>query len=65
VTLFYVLAVVALGFHVQHGIFSGIQTLGWSSNSRERIIKVVSTVFAAVLTLGFISVPLAVTFGVV
>ncbi|GAA4989484.1 succinate dehydrogenase cytochrome b subunit [Pseudonocardia tropica] len=65
VTLFYVLAVVALGFHVQHGIFSGIQTLGWSSNSRERTIKVVSTVFAAVLTLGFISVPLAVTFGVV
>lgn len=65
VTLFYVLAVVALGFHVQHGIFSGIQTLGWNSNSRERTIKVVSTVFAVVLTLGFISVPLAVTFGVV
>lgn len=65
VTLFYVLAVVALGFHVQHGVFSGIQTLGWSSNSRERTIKVVSTVFAVVLTLGFISVPLAVTFGVV
>lgn len=65
VTLFYVLAVVALGLHVQHGIFSGIQTLGWSSAGRERPIKVVSTVFAVVLTLGFLSVPLAVTFGVV
>nr|WP_202968831.1 succinate dehydrogenase cytochrome b subunit [Pseudonocardia sp. EC080625-04] len=65
VTLFYVLSVVALGFHVQHGIFSGIQTLGWSSNSRERTIKTVATVFAVVLTLGFVSVPLAVTFGVV
>lgn len=65
VTLFYVLAVVSLGFHVQHGIFSGIQTLGWSSNRRERTIKLVATVFAVILTLGFISVPLAVTFGVV
>jgi len=65
VTLFYVLAVVALGLHVRHGIFSGMQTLGWSSNTRERTIKTVATVFAAVLTLGFISVPLAVTFGVV
>ncbi|MBC3190870.1 succinate dehydrogenase cytochrome b subunit [Pseudonocardia sp. C8] len=65
VTLFYVLAVVALGFHVRHGIWSGIQTLGLSTNSRERTIKAVSTAFAVVLTLGFVSVPLAVTFGVV
>ncbi|MFP5023422.1 succinate dehydrogenase cytochrome b subunit [Pseudonocardia phyllosphaerae] len=65
VTLFYVIAVVALGFHVRHGIFSGMQTLGWSNNNRERTIKAVATVVAVVLTLGFVSVPLAVTFGVV
>ncbi|MEQ3554016.1 succinate dehydrogenase cytochrome b subunit [Pseudonocardia nematodicida] len=65
ITIFYVVAVVALGFHVRHGIWSGIQTLGWSNNSREKTIKAVSTAFAVVLTLGFVSVPLAVAFGLV
>ncbi|MDN5917433.1 MAG: succinate dehydrogenase cytochrome b subunit [Pseudonocardia sp.] len=65
VTLFYVLAVVAVGFHVRHGLWSGLQTLGASNNRRERPLKIVSTVFAVVLTVGFLSVPLAVTFGVV
>lgn len=65
VTLFYVLAVVAVGFHVRHGLWSGLQTLGVSTDRRERPLKIVSTVFAVVLTAGFLAVPLAVTFGVV
>ena len=65
VTLFYVLAVVAVGLHVRHGLWSGLQTLGASNNRRERPLKIVSTVFAVVLTVGFLAVPLAVTFGVV
>lgn len=65
VTLFYVLAVVAVGFHVRHGVWSATQTLGWSSNRRERPLKIFSTVFAVLLSTGFLAVPLAVTFGVV
>ncbi|RZT84844.1 succinate dehydrogenase / fumarate reductase cytochrome b subunit [Pseudonocardia sediminis] len=65
VTLFYVLAVVAVGLHVRHGLWSGLQTLGVSNNRRERPLKIVSTAFAVVLTLGFLAVPIAVTFGVV
>ncbi len=65
VTLFYVLAVVAVGFHVRHGLWSGLQTLGMSNNRRERPLKILSTAFAVVLTTGFLAVPLAVTFGVV
>jgi succinate dehydrogenase / fumarate reductase cytochrome b subunit len=63
VTLFYVLAVVAVGFHVRHGLWSALQTLGWSNNAREKTLKVISTGFAVILTVGFLAVPFAVTFG--
>jgi succinate dehydrogenase / fumarate reductase, cytochrome b subunit len=65
VTLFYVLAVVAVGFHIRHGLWSALQTLGWSNNARQARLKALSTAFAVVLTVGFLSVPLAVTFGLV
>jgi succinate dehydrogenase / fumarate reductase cytochrome b subunit len=63
VTLFYTLAVVAVGFHVRHGLWSALQTLGWSNGAREKTLKAVSTGFAVLLTVGFLVVPFAVTFG--
>lgn len=65
VTLFYTLAVVAVGFHLRHGIWSALQTLGHSSGARRHAQKVTSTVIAVVLTVGFLAVPFAVTFGLV
>ncbi|MDQ4117963.1 MAG: succinate dehydrogenase, partial [Actinomycetota bacterium] len=65
VTLFYVLAVVAVGLHVRHGLWSALQTLGVSNGRRQRPLQIVSTVFAVLLTVGFLAVPVAVTFGVV
>ncbi|WP_331533546.1 succinate dehydrogenase cytochrome b subunit [Pseudonocardia sp.] len=65
VTLCYALAVVAVGFHVRHGLWSALQTLGVSTGPRQRLLKGLSTVLAVVLTLGFLSVPLAVTAGLV
>lgn len=65
VTLFYALAVVAVGLHVRHGLWSALQTLGWSNGRRERGLKAFSTGFALLLTVGFLAVPFAVTFGLV
>ena len=65
VTLFYVLAVLAVGLHVRHGLWSALQTLGVSNARRQRPLQIVSTVFAVGLTVGFLAVPIAVTFGVV
>lgn len=65
VTLFYVLAVVAVGLHVRHGLWSALQTLGVSNGRRRRPLQIVSTVCAVALTVGFLAVPIAVTFGVV
>lgn len=59
VTVFYAAAVVALGFHLRHGIFSGLRTLG--RRSSQGVALAVSLVVCA----GFLAVPLAVTTGMV
>jgi succinate dehydrogenase / fumarate reductase cytochrome b subunit len=65
VTLAYLLAVVAVGFHVRHGLWSALQTLGRSSAVTQTALKGVALAVAIVLTAGFASVPLAVTTGLV
>ncbi|MGY3678201.1 succinate dehydrogenase / fumarate reductase cytochrome b subunit [Streptomyces sp. TE33382] len=61
----YIVAMLAMGLHVQHGFWSAAQTLGVGSATRDRVLKTLANVLAAVLTLGFISVPVAVMTGVV
>ncbi|WP_405719607.1 succinate dehydrogenase [Streptomyces sp. NBC_00046] len=61
----YIVAVLALGLHVQHGFWSAAQTLGAGRATRDRVLKTIANTLAAVLTLGFISVPVAVMTGVV
>ncbi|MFB8026924.1 MULTISPECIES: succinate dehydrogenase [unclassified Streptomyces] len=61
----YIVAVLALGLHVQHGFWSAAQTLGVGSATRDRVLKTLATAFAVVLTAGFVSVPVAVMTGVV
>ena len=65
VALFYALAVVALGFHIHHGLWSALQTLGVSNATRQRALKATSAVVALVITVGFLSVPFAVLTGLV
>ncbi|WP_121842541.1 succinate dehydrogenase [Streptomyces sp. S5] len=61
----YIVAMIALGLHIQHGFWSGAQTLGAGSRNRDRLLKTVANVLALVLTLGFIAVPVAVMTGLV
>ena len=65
VTLFYVLAVVAACFHVRHGVWSALRSLGQASIAAQRTWQAVALVVAVALGVGFLSVPLAVTFGLV
>ncbi|KII00609.1 succinate dehydrogenase [Streptomonospora alba] len=65
VTLFYVAAVIAVGFHLRHGIWSALATLGINRQSRQRSLNIIATVIAAALTIGFLLTPLSVTFGLV
>ena len=65
VTLFYIAAVVAVGFHLRHGIWSGLATLGVNQARRQPVLNSIATVIALVVTVGFVLPPLAITFGLV
>mgnify|MGYP002778917250 CR=1 FL=1 len=65
VTAFYVLALVLLGLHLRHGLFSAAQTLGQSNRRRERLLNAFATLFAVALIGGFLLIPFSVLFGVI
>ena len=60
----YVLAMIALGFHLRHGIASFFQTLGLSGPAYKPLIEKVAPALAAFIVLGYIAIPLAVMAGV-
>jgi succinate dehydrogenase / fumarate reductase, cytochrome b subunit len=60
VAAFYIIAMGALCLHLSHGIWSMLQTLGWSTARSEAKLKSISRVIAIVVFLGFTSVPVAV-----
>jgi succinate dehydrogenase / fumarate reductase cytochrome b subunit len=59
----YVVAQVALGLHLYHGLFSMVPSLGWARPARAR--RRFAGTFAVVVTAGNVSFPLAVLSGVV
>ena len=66
VVLIYLFALVALAFLLQHGVWSGSQTLGWTNSPRTRAFaKGTAWVVALVVCVGFALPPLAILFGVV
>jgi succinate dehydrogenase / fumarate reductase cytochrome b subunit len=65
VSLFYLVAMLCLGLHLYHGVWSMFQTLGLNNRGRTRFWGGVATVTAVVVALGFSLVPLAVLAGLV
>jgi succinate dehydrogenase cytochrome b subunit len=63
VVVFYVAAVVALGQHLYHGIWSMCQTLGVQAVGEEALRRF-AAVTSVVITAGFVTVPLAVVVGI-
>jgi len=64
--IIYLLALVALGFHLHHGTFSACQTLGLTSNAAARTrARVFGWVIAIVISGGFALVPIFIAAGVI
>ena len=63
VALFYIVAMGALCLHLDHGIWSMLQTLGWNTARNETMLKTISRAIAIVVFLGFSSVPVSVLAG--
>jgi succinate dehydrogenase / fumarate reductase cytochrome b subunit len=62
---FYVVANLALGFHLFHGLWSMFQSLGWNSPKLNPWRRRFATAFAVAVTLGNLSFPLAVLLRIV
>jgi succinate dehydrogenase / fumarate reductase cytochrome b subunit len=65
VALVYIVAMIALGFHIHHGVWSMAQTLGWRNAVNNHLWRGFATVMAIVIAGGNISIPLAVLAGIV
>ncbi|MCQ2360388.1 MAG: succinate dehydrogenase/fumarate reductase cytochrome b subunit [Paludibacteraceae bacterium] len=54
--IIYLLWFVALWYHLTHGIWSAMQTLGWSNNIWLPRIKCISNIIATIIVLMFVAV---------
>jgi succinate dehydrogenase cytochrome b subunit len=61
----YIVVMILIGFHLNHGIWSMFQSVGFSHPRYTPMIKTFAAVFSWILIAGFISVPLAVLTGLV
>jgi succinate dehydrogenase / fumarate reductase, cytochrome b subunit len=66
VVLAYTIAMIAVGFHLRHGMWSALTTLGANTSSlaRQRL-NVLAYAVAGVVTIGFLLPPFAILFGLV
>jgi succinate dehydrogenase / fumarate reductase, cytochrome b subunit len=47
-----------LGYHLNHGFQSAFQTFGWNHSRYFPTIKIIGTIYAIIMALGFASMPL-------
>jgi succinate dehydrogenase / fumarate reductase cytochrome b subunit len=59
----YVIWLVAIWFHLSHGFWSALQTLGWSGKTWFCRWKIIGLIYVTLLMLCFLVVVLAFTFG--
>ncbi|MFI5228809.1 MAG: succinate dehydrogenase cytochrome b subunit [Gemmatimonadales bacterium] len=65
VSAFYILAMIALGFHLYHGAWSSVRTLGYAKASPNPLHRKIALVVAVLIWLGFTIVPAGVIAGVI
>lgn len=63
ITAIYAAAMVALGMHLRHGLWSAVQTLGWSTRRRQPAIKATALVIGVAIAAGFLIPPVAIFLG--
>lgn len=61
----YYIALLALGLHLYHGVWSMFQTLGLNNKAYSPLIRIVALLLAIVVPVGFAIPPLAVLLGYV
>lgn len=65
VSLAYIAAMIPLGLHLYHGLWSSLQTLGANNPRYNRFRRPIALALALIVTLGNISFPIAVLTGII
>lgn len=66
VTLIYVVTMIMIMFHLRHGIWSALTTLGANTSPKaRRILNVIAWIVSIAITVGFLLTPFAVMTGIV
>lgn len=60
--VWYLVALVCVGFHLAHGFWSSLSTLGFYHPERSATLNTIGYLYAAVVALGFMSQPIYVIF---
>ncbi len=55
--VFYIIAMVLLGFHLNHGFQSAFQTFGWNNSKYFPVIEKIGQIYSVVMAVGFGSMP--------
>ena len=64
IVVLYVLAMIALGLHLYHGIWSSLRTIGASKASADPLRRPAAAALAFIVWLGFTVIPLAIFTGI-
>jgi succinate dehydrogenase / fumarate reductase cytochrome b subunit len=65
VSVFYIISMILLCFHLQHGLWSMFQSLGFNHPKYTPILKGIATILAYGICIGNISIPVAILAGFV
>ncbi len=65
VAIFYIVANIALGIHLFHGIWSLFQSMGWNNPRFNQWRRHIATAIATIVVVGNVSFPIAVLAGIV
>ncbi len=57
VSIFYIIAMVILGLHLNHSFQSAFQTFGWQHKKYTPLIEKIGTAIAIIFVIGFGSIP--------
>ena len=65
VAALYIVANIALGIHLFHGVWSLFQSMGWNNPRFNKWRRGIATAFATIIVVGNVSFPIAVLAGIV
>ncbi|XCB30557.1 succinate dehydrogenase cytochrome b subunit [Arcanobacterium hippocoleae] len=65
VYIFYLVAILAIGLHIRHGVWSALATLGLSSRNREKAYRIAGDIVAGLIVVGFMLPPTFILFGAI